>query len=149
MVSFFDIYTKASIVEAVRFSFLNTFQLKELGLPIKEIAVPLGTLVFLFVVIITLIPLLIIGNLIWTNLRLIERENTQQYQLVFGYSLIVSDIVGFAIVFFGAILGTNLKSVELFIALGWMMMLGSLIALGTTVNLVSSIYLYIKLALKR
>ncbi len=118
MVSFFDIYTKASIVEAVRFSFLNTFQLKELGLPIKEIAVPLGTLVFLFVVIITLIPLLIIGNLIWTNLRLIERENTQQYQLVFGYSLIVSDIVGFAIVFFGAILGTNLKSVELFIALG-------------------------------
>ncbi|AAB95673.1 MPN129 family protein [Mycoplasmoides pneumoniae] len=149
MVSFFDIYTKASIVEAVRFSFLNTFQLKELGLPIKEIAVPLGTLVFLFVVIITLIPLLIIGNLIWTNLRLIERENTQQYQLVFGYSLIVSDIVGFAIVFFGAILGTNLKSVELFIALGWMMMLGSLIALGTTANLVSSIYLYIKLALKR
>ncbi len=118
MVSFFDIYTKASIVEAVRFSFLNTFQLKELGLPIKEIAVPLGTLVFLFVVIITLIPLLIIGNLIWTNLRLIERENTQQYQLVFCYSLIVSDIVGFAIVFFGAILGTNLKSVELFIALG-------------------------------
>ncbi|WP_159226093.1 MPN129 family protein [Mycoplasmoides pneumoniae] len=149
MVSFFDIYTKASIVEAVRFSFLNNFQLKELGLPIKEIAVPLGTLVFLFVVIITLIPLLIIGNLIWTNLRLIERENTQQYQLVFGYSLIVSDIVGFAIVFFGAILGTNLKSVELFIALGWMMMLGSLIALGTTANLVSSIYLYIKLALKR